>query len=482
MPIRLPFSCGAVLFILMIFLLIPCAHAQSQSPTGFTAQAEIQPTGDIESSKANKEAIKKLRRMSPEEIEVLDQKIAEALVLYYDRKFARALPIFKEIADKVETMDIMFWLGTSAMQAGETRLAIQKFKKMLSIDPKLHRVRLELATTYFTMGRNDEARQELEIVQAASPPPGVRKNIAKLLAAIKERTRKVSWNLRLSQGVVWDDNISAGPDQKELGVLGGTLTLDDESAKLRDEGTVTNVAGNVLYDMGEKNGLMWNTKVSFYNLAYFDYSQFNYMATDVTTGPWWAGRRDILKIPFGYTEKEYGSDRLSRTSHVDPSYEYHFNQYFSLRGLYSYKDENYYANENSSLNNNDQRYELTPNIYLLNRRHILSATAGYEDCNADARRFSYDGPYYALSYFAGLPTSTELFLQYRWARKEYEGKPLFYDKYRKDKRHTFTAVLSQGFLKYFFASFAVNYTDNRSNCELYNFDRTTYTVSVGCRF
>jgi tetratricopeptide (TPR) repeat protein len=481
MPARLPLFCGVVLLLLPAFLLVPFAGAQSQSLTGFEPEAESRPPGELGSGKANQEAIEKLRRMSKEEIRALDQKLAEALILYYDRKFARALPIFKEIADKVETIDIMFWVGTSAMKVGETRLAIRNFKKMLAIDPKLHRVRLDLAAAYFTMGHYDEARRELELVQAVAPPPGVQKNIARLLAAIEERTRKVFWNLRLSQGFLWDDNISAGPDQKELAVLGGTLTLDKESAELRDEATVTNVAGNVIYDMGERNGLMWNTAASFYNLAYLDYSDFNYMAMDVTTGPWWASRRDILKIPFGYTKLEYGRERLSYISHVDPNYEHYFNQYFSLKGLYSYSTANYYASKNSALDYRKNRYELTPNIYLLNRKHIMSATAGYEDHNTDADRFTYDGPYYAFSYFANFPTKTEFFLQYQWARRDYDGRPLLYDKYREDKRHSFTAVLSQAFFKYFFVSFSFNYTDNDSNCELYDFDRTTYTISVGWR-
>ncbi len=456
--------------------------AQPPRPEASEAEAEIRSADEVDSKKTNQEAIEKLRRMNKEEIEALDQMLAKALVLYYDREFARALPIFKEIAGKVETMDIMFWVGTSAMNVGETRLAIRKFKKMLAIDPRLHRVRLELATAYFTMGHYDEARRELELVQAASPPQGVQKNIARLLAAIEERTKKVFWNLRLSEGYLWDDNINAGPDKNELAVLGGTLTLDKESTKLKDEATVTNAAGNVIYDMGEKNGLMWNTTASFYKLAYRDYSDFNYMAMDVTTGPWWARRSDILKAPFGYTRLKYGNKRLSYVCHVDPNYEYHFNQYFSLKGLYSYSTTHYYDSSNSALDSRKNRYELTPNIYLLNRKHIMSATAGYEDHHADADRFTYDGPYCALSYFAGLSPGTELFLRYQWTQRDYDDKPLLYDKLREDMRHSFTAVLSQGFLTYFFASYSFNYTDNSSNCPLYDFDKRTHTISAGCRF
>lgn len=485
MSTRLPLSCGSILLVLITLLLSQSVLAQPPSPKASEAseaQAEIRSAGEVNSKEVNQEAIEKLLRMSKEEIEALDQMLAEALVLYYDREFARALPIFREIAGKVETMDIMFWLGTSAMKTGETRLAIRKFKKMLAIDPKLHRVRLELATAYFTMGRNDEASRELELVQAAAPPAGVRKNIARLLAAIKERSRKVFWNLRLSEGMLWDDNITAGPDDKELAVEGGTLTLDEKSLELEDEAWVTNVAGNVLWDMGEKNGLMWNTTGFFYNQSYLDYSDFNYMATDITTGPWLAGRRDILKIPIGHTMLEYGRKRLSRVFHVDPNYEHHFNQYFSLKGLYSYSSAKYHASKNSDLDNRNHRVELTPNFYLLSRKHIFSATAGHENHNADVDRFTYDGPYYALSYFAGFQTGTEFFLRYQWTRRDYDGKPLLYNEDRKDKRQSYTAVLSQGFLKYFFASLAFTYTDNDSNCDLYTFDRTTYTVSVGCRF
>lgn len=142
----------SVLIALFFFGFIPGSRAQSLSSPGLLVLAQNEPAGEVEFKVANQEALDKLRQMTPAEIEALDQKLAEALILYYDREFARALPIFREIAGKVETMDVMFWIGTSAMQTGETRLAIDKFKRMLEIDPKLHRVRLELAATYFGHG------------------------------------------------------------------------------------------------------------------------------------------------------------------------------------------------------------------------------------------------------------------------------------------------------------------------------------------
>jgi Flp pilus assembly protein TadD len=122
--------------------------------------ADLQePTGEVGATKTNAAAAEKLSKMDPREIATLDALMAHALTLYYDREFALALPIFKELADKAETMDIMFWLGTSAAKTGENELAIEKFQKMLTIDPDLYRVRLDLASVYFSMGRYDEARK-----------------------------------------------------------------------------------------------------------------------------------------------------------------------------------------------------------------------------------------------------------------------------------------------------------------------------------
>jgi len=479
MLIRFPFKIFVLPALIFIFI-IPNAAAQPQGSTGPLLLTQNQPVGEVDFKVANQEAIQKLRRMTPEEVEALDKKLAEALILYYDRNFARALPIFNEIADQVETMDLMFWIGTSAMQVGETQLAIEKFKKMLEIDPKLHRARLELATTYFRMGRYEEARLELETVQAATPPPGVQQNITKLLAAIEERTKKLFYNLRASVGYLRDDNISSGPERKSYPGSGAPYVPTTTSQE--DTAFVANAAGNVLYDIGESKGLMWNTTFSFYNKAYSDYSEFNYLAVDFTTGPWWARSRDILKVPFGFFESEYGSDRLSRAFHFDPNYEYHFSRRFSLKGLYSYTNENFHGDTRSYLDNENNLFELTPYFYFKNRKHIVSASVGYEDHNVKDDQYSYADPYFACSYLITLPTDTELFFKYYYIRREYIGLPFNYNQYRIDKRGSFTAVVSQGFYENFFASFAFGYIDNDSNLELYDYDKTTYTFSVGCKF
>ena len=467
----------------LFFLSIFCVILGLSVP--LAAQQTMQPIGDIGAAKANEEALEKLRKMTPDEIANLDALMEKALTLYYDRKFALALPIFKDMADKIETMDILFWLGTAAAKSGEMELAIEKFKKMLAVDPNLYRVRLELASVYFAVGRHKLARKALETVRAANPPPEVQANINRMMAAIDESTRKLSWNLRLSTGFMWDDNISSGPDPGVYSLPGGSsFRPATTTAKLSDQASVTNFAGNLLFDSGEKQGLMWNTGASFYFKSYLDYSEFDYLALDVNTGPWWVSRQSIFKLPVGYTYGVYGSDRLSYNVHVDPSYEYFFKPTFSLKGTYIYQKERFYQDHRTDFDNITQIVEIAPTFYLGNRRHIISATLAYDNHTADNDIYTYDAPIAGINYFTRFANRAELYLGYQWTRRDYTYLQAFpyAGMKREDERQYFTAVLSRPFFKYFNVSYAFAYTRNDSTLKLNEWDKSTHTLSVGCQF
>jgi len=477
MQSRLSFIHLAI-FVGLVFGMLPSVYSQPSDVSESDSKSYQQPIF----KKQNEKALAALNRMTPGEVKALDKKLAKALTFYYDRKFAFALPLFKEIADLVETMDIMFWIGTCAMKIGRMEPAIESFNKMLSIDPDLHRVRLELATAYFSAGRYDKAREALLRVQAASPPEPVQENIEKLLAAIDERTRKTFWSFRASGGFLFDSNVNAGPGQRELDVAGGTLKLDDLSLELSDQGVIADVYGNMTYDAGERNGWMWNTAGSLYNKAYIDYSQFDFMLLDFATGPWWVGRQDIVKLPIGLSYTEYGSDRLYYLFHIYPNYEHFFNPNFSLKGSYLFSSTDYYDAKNAELDNNTHRIELRPTLYLMDRKHILSAFVAYENVDADADRWSYQAPVLGISYITHVPFGMELFMGYQWFKRQYDAPPLLYESDREDTRHTFHAALSRRFREHIFGSLDFGYINNDSNAALFTFDQTTFSMNVGVLF
>ncbi|MFH1491108.1 MAG: hypothetical protein ABII06_19550, partial [Pseudomonadota bacterium] len=89
---------------LVLLILIPSMTFSQTEQGGEGAPEKSALAGEFD-----KKALGKLKEMTPAEVEELDRKLAEALTLLYDKDFARALPIFREISDRVETMDILFW-------------------------------------------------------------------------------------------------------------------------------------------------------------------------------------------------------------------------------------------------------------------------------------------------------------------------------------------------------------------------------------
>ncbi len=427
-------------------------------------------------------AQEKLDQMSPEELKELDKKLARALTLFYDREYAKSLAIFREISSQVETMDIMFWLGQSAMKVGKTKLAVQKFKDMLSIDPSLHRVRLELATCYFQMGDHEKSRKELKTVLRAEPPEQVKVKIHKLLAAIDTMTRRAFASLRLSQSIQRDDNVSSGPEEDLISVQGGTVSLGKKEKALKDWVTVTNFYGNLLYDIGERKGFAWNTAGSFYRSHCFDYYEFDFLQGGLTAGPWWMGERSILKIPFGYSQSVYGHEHLYDTKSFNPSYEYHLTGYLSLKTYFSYEDEVYEPFDKENYDSVKRYYGISPSFYFNDRKDIITLDINHENTNARDNRYSYEAMNYSVSYFKRILKDTEFLIKYTYLEREYDTSPLFYNQDREDRRHTFYTALSRNFLDHYFLSLHYYYLENDSNADLYSYDRSIYGLSLGVKF
>jgi tetratricopeptide (TPR) repeat protein len=437
----------------------------------------------------DKKAFEKLRTMTPEEVDELDKKLAEALTLFYDREYARALPIFREIVEIVETMDIMFWFATCAAKAGEAELSINKFKEILDIDPNLHKVRVELATVYYGLGKYKEARQELERVLEAKPPDPVKANIEKLLAAIEAKTKRLFANLRVSLGIQRDSNVSAGPDEAFIVIPEGLGTIGPIPARERalyDWVVVNNLLGNALYDVGEPRGCMWNTTGSFYQTHNLEYHEFDYTQWRITTGPWWVGGRHVLKLPVGYASNTYEHDPLYDSFDISPSYEYFLTPNFSLKGSFSYIRAAY-DEERTGEDNISRIWEINPNFYFNNRNDLLSFYVSDENVNAKNQRWTYDAVNASVAYLTHFNITTwnmEFYARFKFTRKEYATAiPLWpADHLRTDKRKNFYVVLSRNFVKHYFASLYYNFIDNRSNTDLYDYDKNIYGFTVGVKF
>ena len=129
-------------------------------------------------------------------------------------------------------MSARFSAGMTAMQQASTASpdkrdelldkAIAEFRAMLVANPRLVRVRLELARAFFLKEEDTLARRHFEIVLSGKPPAGVALNVNRFLAQIRARKR---WSVRVGVALAPDSNISARTDEKTIliDVLGQRL-------------------------------------------------------------------------------------------------------------------------------------------------------------------------------------------------------------------------------------------------------------------
>lgn len=80
-----------------------------------------------------------------------------------------------------------YLLGIAALDAGHPDRATLALERVLAMDPNAAGARLDMARAYFALGNLQRARHELTLLSRQNPPPAARKVIDDYLAAITER-------------------------------------------------------------------------------------------------------------------------------------------------------------------------------------------------------------------------------------------------------------------------------------------------------
>jgi hypothetical protein len=421
---------------------------------------------------------------TPPDRDVLSRDLARALQFYYDGDYARALPIFKNLSDQMETIDLLFWTGTSAARAGECDLAVEKLQEILENQPDLLRARLELGITHYRCGNPEKATAEFEAMLARSPSPEVRNTVNSYLTRIEKGEDALYWGIRFSQGYKYDDNITSGPDEAVIDDGNIPLFLSQGVREQSGDNWVTGLRADLLYDLGQPGGFLWNGGLDFYYSHSFEDSVFNYMKTDLFTGPWWRNDNQTVQAPFGFTWQRYAGDSLSGTFHLTPSYERLFSPSIGLAASYRLEVERYDEDRytDAGYDNENHTFALGPNFYVMDGQYLISGRVAYERHEADADRYSFDAAHLWASFFTTFKTNTELFFLYKWSDKTYDGPAVTYSNDREDTRHTLLGVVAQNFLEHYFAACEIAYVRNRSNADLYDFDKTSLTLSLGLNY
>ena len=146
-----------------------------------------------------------------------------------------ALILFLSLPAAAQDMDSLFRDGMAALEKGDHDTAIASFRAMLVEDPKLVRVRLELARAFYLKGDDRLARRHFEQVLAGGVPPQVVRNVNRFLRTMRARRR---WDMHAGFSIAPDTNIGASSDERiiYINVGGARLPFTRDAEELTTSG------------------------------------------------------------------------------------------------------------------------------------------------------------------------------------------------------------------------------------------------------
>lgn len=175
----------------------------------------------------------------------------QAKVLFEQGNAAEALamlrPLQQQFAGSYQ-YDHLF--GLALLESGEASEAEIVLERVLASNPQQHGVRLDLARALLAQDKLRAANEELDLLEAASPPPRAAAAMQEMRGVIKSRSRglKFSKRLALHTGVGYDSNVSSSTAASSF--LG--FQLDSQSQEQESDFFQYGVDGSVGYRLSDR--------------------------------------------------------------------------------------------------------------------------------------------------------------------------------------------------------------------------------------
>ena len=205
--------------------------------------------------------------------------------------------------------DLDFLHGWIALRRGDWQAAIARFRAMLSRDPDLPRVRLDLAFAYFRAGQDRRAAYHFRLALGDKDlPPVVR---ARALALLDRIRRRKSWSVSGSLALAPDTNINQATSAREVALFGAPGRLSDDARQTSGVGVSANILGGYEWRLAE--ALRFRALAGLRTRTY-ETTQFNEQFVSLRAGPRFLFSKFDLRPELTARVRLLGNDTYSRSA------------------------------------------------------------------------------------------------------------------------------------------------------------------------
>ncbi len=158
----------------------------------------------------------------------------KSLIAVGRRNEAKAL-LVDRVRHSSSDVEAQFLLGMLAIEDGDNREAIDRFRAAMIHAPDAPRIRLELARALYQAKQYDNALHQFRLASSARLPGDVTNNINRYMDAIRRERR---WSYRVGFALAPDTNINQGTSSRETILFGLPFELGADTRRKSGVGVV----------------------------------------------------------------------------------------------------------------------------------------------------------------------------------------------------------------------------------------------------
>ena len=372
-------------------------------------------------------------------------------------------------------VDVLFLLGQCKAGQGKFTEARRAYKKLVDLDPTADQVRAEIAATYHAEGRVSEARAAYQDVLDSNPPPGVRGNIERAMAALDGRK---PWYARVSMGAIYDSNVRSGPSDRDITAFGLPFSLSDSSLEEDSVGFFASALGGFSQPLNPHWRLSYQGSV---NHRDYENDDFDTQTASLAAGP--VFQRDALSFALlpRVSGQTFGGALYRLTYGSDISAGYALNDSWGVEASSGIQGQDYFT---TTGRDGFLAYGFAGLNYSLSLGQL---STGYqirsEEAEDEVNSNLAHGPRIA---WRGNTKWLRYYLAYQFTRTEYDAPEPIFAVTRTDDTHTLDATASLPLFASEIPGLALDlgysYYDNSSNVPLNTYDRHISTLGVSKRW
>lgn len=407
----------------------------------------------------------------------------EIKALLEQRNAAGAYELGKNNPGEIGNPSFDFYFGIAAIDSGHAGEGVLALERYVVNFPDNLEGRLELARGYYVLGEDARAREEFNGVLASNPPPSVAANIERFLNAIEARqsSYRTTTGVFAEIGYGRDTNTNGGVGSPGINVpVFGAVQVAQNGVKTPSGFSWLALGGEITHPLAPGLSVFGNARLDGKFNSDGAASQFDQKNIAVNGGLTYIKDKNLYRLTATHAMVEVDNTRFRDVDGVSGEMQHQLDELQAIGPFIQIARLNYTGN-------NEPRdadfYAAGVNYrkaFIGQFQPLLTANASFGDEHnvrnrPDLGRYIY-GARVALAVTPAPKWSVSVGATYQLSK--YSGPDPLLLTTRKDDYYGLDAVASYAFSRNLSVRAEVVLTDNKSNIQLYEYNRNLYAVKL----